>query len=170
MRLLLIVAIFGIAVVSLTSSLSGMYDGTVIKKAVAAEEEELEVIDDNFLAEYDLTEPVHDTPPPYSGKGKTNPFVVIESEKPKILKVKRVEKVKIVVPSTPLTRWVITHLNLTGVVITSESTLAFFTGPDSGKAYTGRPGDYIGRVGIKIDNITTGVVHLSNGRRLVVNQ
>jgi len=110
---------------------------------------------------------VYDVPLPYSGKGKTNPFMVIESDTPKIVKAK---KEKIVVPSTPLTRWVITQFRLTGVVITSKSALAFFTGPDNGKAYTARSGDYIGRAGIKVVNITTGVVHLSNGRKLVVNQ
>jgi len=167
MKSIVIALMFGIAVVALTSTISDIY----LDVSAASDQPAVETIDppiDNSILDYDFTPAVYEIPPRYS-RGGVNPFTEIESEKPKIVIVK-VEKKRIVIPSTPLTRWVLPQLNLTGVVITSKSALAFFTGPNNGKAYTGKIGDYIGRAGIKIHNITTGVVHLSNGSKLVVNQ
>jgi len=142
----------------------------VIEDTVLVVSNKIEPAIDNSLLDYDFTPAVYDIPPRYSRGGRINPFLEVESDTPKIIQVKKVEKVRIVVPRTPLTKWVIPQLNLTGVIITSKSALAFFVGPGDGRTYTGRAGDHIGRAGTKIATITTGVVHLSNGRRIVVSK
>jgi hypothetical protein len=115
------------------------------------------------ILDYDFTPTVHEIPPRYTRDGVVNPFM----NKPKVV-VKVVKK--IAVPRTQLTRWILPKLQLTSVVITSKSSFAFFTGPGDGRTYKGISGDFIGRSGATILDITSGTVHLSTGLKLVVNK
>jgi hypothetical protein len=166
---IVVLLVFVILMVVVSTLPSFVIEDTVV--VVSNEFEEPYI--DNSILDYDFSPTVYEIPPRYNKGPRINPFLEVERDKPKIVKIVKVvevKKEKIIIPQTPLTRWVLTQLNLTGVVITSKSTLAFFTGPNNGRAYTGKIGDHIGRSGIKIANITTGVVHLSNGSKLVVNK
>lgn len=160
---IIVITIVALTVVGITSSLERLYWNKVEAKGVVMAEEEVAAEMDNSILDYDFTPTVYPIPPRYHREGLINPFLEVKKDKPKVVK-------SVAVPHTALTKWVLTQLNLTGVVITDKRAFAYFVGPYGGKAHRGKAGDFIGRSGAKIASITTGMVHLSNGRDFVINR
>lgn len=119
---------------------------------------------DNSILDYDFTSTVYEIPPRYQPEGAINPFTPVVKETP------RVKVARLLLPDTPFTKYMVSQLTLTGIVITSSSAYAFFMLPNNGKCYKSTVGDYIGRGGIKIADIKTGSVHLSDGSIIAMSR
>jgi Tfp pilus assembly protein PilP len=117
------------------------------------------------ILEYDFTAKVHDIPPIYNPEGKENPFLIIEPAQEKVIEASLVD-----LPETPLTRWVITQLKLTSIVVNHVFAYAYFTTPENKRVYRAEVGNYIGKSGATISSIKTGVVSLSNGDVIAFNR
>lgn len=105
-------------------------------------------------------------PPPYCSMGKLDPFKTLaqyQEEERAAAETQKIEPVKPVVPDTALTRYLLSMINLDGILIRADVPLAIFTTPKPGELLKGFVGDYIGKGGQTIKSITHDGVVLSDG-------
>jgi Tfp pilus assembly protein PilP len=117
----------------------------------------------------EITPLVYDTPKVpalYDPSGKVDPFESCVKENTPA----DVEKEKVKVPDTQLTRWGLSQLILTGTVIRHKGNMAIFKTPNNGATHVGRIGDFVGRLGVVILAIQHGHVQLSNKSVLKTNK
>jgi Tfp pilus assembly protein PilP len=69
-----------------------------------------------------------------------------------------------IVPKTPLTKWNLTQLRLTSVMVSEKFGWAFFETPEGGRVYKGVVGDYLGKDGLTIKSINSKGIVLSDGK------
>jgi len=109
---------------------------------------------------------IKSAPPMYDPRGKIDPFAIPVEDAPIISRKER----KYNGPETPLTQYALSEMVLTGIVRTSKVANAYFLTPASDKCIRGRVGDFIGKTGARIELINTGIVGLSDGTSLLLNQ
>jgi Tfp pilus assembly protein PilP len=100
-------------------------------------------------------------PPVYDPKGKIDPFKPIEEYN---TMAKSESIVVSIVPKTPLTKWNLTQLRLTSVMVSEKFGWAFFETPEGGRVYKGVVGDYLGKDGLTIKSINSKGIVLSDGK------
>ena len=117
------------------------------------------------LLEYDYSAKVYPVPPVYDPENKPDPFMVILPAQKK-----EDEGMLADVPTTPLTKWRVSQLKLTSVIVNHVFAYAYFTTPESAKVYRGEVGNYVGKYGTTIASIKYGTVNLSDGTSISINQ
>jgi Tfp pilus assembly protein PilP len=132
------------------------YSATTFKSSMPSPKGEITLI------EADVPKPT----PVYNPEGKIDPFQPCIQENT----VAQATKETINVPDTPLTRWTLGQLELKGTVMMKKGAIAIFKTPKEGPAYTGRVGDFVGRMGIVIVVIQNGQIRLSNGDHMKTNK
>lgn len=120
------------------------------------------------ILEHDFSRPVFVIPPRYNPKGTNNPFMTAEEHSNADRRVAKIAKKNVInIPITTLTSARLSRLNLTSVVVNHTFAYAFFTVGNSSRCYKATIGDFVGKRGITIVDITPGQVHLSNGDTLI---
>lgn len=118
------------------------------------------------ILDHDWSATKHNIPPMYDPEGKTDPFMVILPAQEKADEGQLVAKD---VPTTPLTKWRVSQLKLTSVIVNHVFAYAYFTTPENSKVYRGEVGNYVGKYGSTIASIKYGVVSLTDGTNLSID-
>lgn len=146
--------------------------GTLVGLFVDAHAEEIPIVIQRQvpvydpILDYDFSTKAYPIPPRYNPHGKIDPFMNIEQaeiRKPGTALLKTI-------PKTPLTKFELSKLRLTSVIVNHHFAYAYFITPDGPIVLRAEVGNYIGKLGSTITSIEPGIVNMSDGNVIAIRR